>query len=210
MPSPLGHALGGLLAGGLLAPEPSAASAAHSPPARRAEVGRVAAWLDDRRHWWGRQAVVFGALGAMADLDFLIDRHNYESHSVGAAVLVAAIAWLITRGRLRWALAAAAAYGSHIVLDWLGSDTVPPIGVMALWPFSGDFYQSDRHWFMAIWREVGRAGFVAHNLQAVLREVALLGPFVGLIWRWRARRGAPAGAERAQVARDARADYRAS
>lgn len=100
---------------------------------------------------------------------------------------MAAAVWLATGGRLRWALAAGLAYGSHVVLDWLGSDATPPIGVMALWPFTDRFYQSDLHWFGAIWRESWRPGFLAHNLLAVGRELVLLGPLVVGAWWWRAR-----------------------
>ena len=66
------------------------------------------------------------------------------THSIGAVRLVAV--WRRRSGRRRrvcdagsraaLVVAAALAYGSHLLLDWLGDDTTPPIGIMALWPFS--------------------------------------------------------------------------
>lgn len=160
VPSPVGHVLGGALAGGIAA--------------------------DVRRPWW-RAAAILGLLGVGADLDFLIGLHSQHSHSVGAAALVGLAAFAVSGGRWRWALAASLAYGSHILLDWLGDDTTPPIGVMALWPFSGGYYQSDLHWFMAVYRRYWLPGFMIHNLTAVVWEVVLLGPPAALVW-WRRRR----------------------
>lgn len=160
MPSPVGHALGGALAGGVVA-------GALGP-------------------WW-RQAALLGLLGIAADLDFLLGLHSQYSHSVGAAVLVGLVVYVASGGRFRWALAASLAYASHILLDWLGDDTTPPIGVMALWPFSEGFYQSDLHWFMAVFRSYWLPGFVGHNLTALARELVLLGPPAALVWWWRIR-----------------------
>jgi hypothetical protein len=90
--------------------------------------------------------------------------------------------------RLVMALAAGAAYGSHILLDWMGSDDTPPIGIMALWPFTDAFYQSDLYWFMAISRRYWLANFWTHNLTAVFWEIVLLGPLAAAIVWWRHRR----------------------
>lgn len=173
VPSPIGHALGGALFGGLFAqPRPAAA-------------GRTAA-----APWW-RDAAVLGVVGLLPDLDFLVGLHSRYSHGLGAAVAAGVVAWLLTRRRPRWALAVAAAYASHILLDWLGSDTTPPIGVMALWPLSDAFYQSDLRLFMAISRRHWLAGFWAHNLTAVAWELLLLGPPAALVWWWRRRSTPP-------------------
>ena len=164
MPSPIGHALGGALAGGLVA---------KTAPARS-------------KPWW-RDAAVFGALGLAADLDFLIGQHSQHTHSIGAVLIDGAIALAATRGQTRWALAAAAAYASHLLLDALGNDTTPPIGVLAFWPFSQDFYQTNLHLFMAISRRYWLPGFLRHNLTAVAWELVLLGPLTALVW-WRRQR----------------------
>jgi membrane-bound metal-dependent hydrolase YbcI (DUF457 family) len=180
MPSPVGHALGGLIFGWC------AASPAKVAPARPGTGGegaaqRLAAALRAvATHPW---TLGFAVLGAAADADFALGIHSRQTHSVGATVVVglAAAAW---GGRLdlRRGLACGLAYGSHVLFDWLGSDTAPPIGIMALWPFASDFYQSEFHVFTAIWREPWRPGFLAHNLGAVLREVLLLAPVAGLTW----------------------------
>ena len=115
MPSPVGHALGGLIVGLVGSREPGAGS-------RKSLYGPVAA-------------------AVLPDIDFLWGRHNMETHSLGAAALagLAVLAW--TRGRdVRLAVLVALAWASHVLFDWLGSDTTPPIGVMALWPCSADYY----------------------------------------------------------------------
>ena len=73
-------------------------------------------------------------------------------------------------------VAAAAAYGSHVALDWLGSDAVAPIGIMALWPLSSEYFLSDRHWFMSVCREYWLAECWWHNSGGLIRELMMLGP----------------------------------
>jgi len=170
MPSPVGHALGGALFGGIVA----------GGPARRAAERRAQA------RWW-RDALVLAAVGLLPDLDFLFGAHSRYTHSLGAAVAAGVVAWLVSGRRLAWAFAVAAAYGSHVLLDWLGNDTSPPIGIMALWPFSDGFYQSNLHVFMAISRRYWLASFWSHNLTAAAWELALLGPPTLIIWWWRSR-----------------------
>jgi inner membrane protein len=169
MPSPIGHALGAVAAGGLVA------SGGSSP-----------------RAVWPR-IVTFAALGILPDLDLVAGAHSRQTHSLGAVLLVAtAGALIVGAGRWRLWLGAALAYGSHVLLDWLGSDTSAPIGIMALWPFSSAFYQSDLRWFDAISRRYWLPEFWTHNPRAIAREIALLGPPAVLVWwmgtrPWRAR-----------------------
>lgn len=162
MPSPVGHALGGLIIGAALHPRGARPSLA-------------------------RLLLVVGAAVA-PDLDFLWGRHNMETHSLGAALAagLAVLAW--TRGReWRLALAVSAAWASHVLFDWVGSDTAPPIGVMALWPLGSSYYFADAFFFQAIERRTHRPDFWSHNLWAVAMEVLLLGPLAALaMWhRWR-------------------------
>ncbi len=161
MPSPLGHALGAVALGWLIAPR------------------------------LGRGAVVAGAtyaaIGMAPDLDLLAGAHSTYTHSVGAvgAVFVAALG--ISR-QPRVAAAIAAAWGSHLLLDWLGSDTVPPIGIMALWPFTREHYQSSLFVFDAISRRYWLPDqFVWGNLKAAATEGLILGP-VAAISYWRTYR----------------------
>lgn len=165
MPSPVGHALAGVAAGWLVRGAPR--SLAHRSPGRR-------------------EAVVFAALGMAPDLDLLIGWHSGPTHGLGFAVLAAAAAWLPgLRGsgvRLRLALACVIAYMSHILLDWLGTDTSAPIGIMALWPFSRDYYQSELHVFMAVSRRIFQPErFWMQNLAALAREVLILVPVALLV-----------------------------
>lgn len=173
MPSPVGHALGGALVATL---------AARSRPG--APGDRPPSW----RAWCTEPLVVAGALaGCLPDIDFLWARHNMETHSVGAAVLAALVVWIATR-RPRLALVVAGAWLSHVLFDWLGSDDTPPLGVMALWPFTDRFFFADAFVFEAISRRYWLPGFVAHNLWAVVSEVLMLGPLVAVATWWRTRR----------------------
>ena len=163
MPSPIGHALGRALFGGLVAPRRDAAAA------------DCRGWTAPGAAWW-RPALLLGLVGMLPDLDFLFGLHSRYTHSVGAAVLAGVVGWWLSGRQLRWGVACAAAYGSHVLFDWLGDDTTPPIGVMALWPFSQGFYQSTWHLFPAIPRRYWLVKFWAHNLEAVAWELLLLGP----------------------------------
>ena len=171
MPSPLGHALAGV-AVGVLASGPRALVRSLDPPAAKRPIDTALLAM-----------LPFAALGMLPDLDLLFGVHSMYTHSVGAALLVLLVARMVTGG-WRWAVAAALAYGSHILLDWLGHDTTPPIGVMALWPFTAAYYQSDLHLFLPISRRYWVAGFLAHNLTAVAREIISVGPLAFLAY-WR-------------------------
>lgn len=183
VPSPIGHALAGIAAGWLVAPGRGSALGVQRSGYRDVglgtrDVGRLA---------------LFAAAGIAPDLDLLVGAHSGPTHGVGAAVIVCAAAWILARSRTgarqpAFALAVAAAYATHILLDWLGSDTSAPIGIMALWPFSHAYYESPAHIFMAISRRYWLPEFWAHNLRAVGRELVILVP-IGALVMWIRRRG---------------------
>jgi hypothetical protein len=162
MPSSVGHALAAVAAGCAVAP----------PPASR------------RRRLI--QAVIFGLVGASADLDLLFHRHSAETHSIGAAAIVATVAavlrWPVARTRPRIWLAVAAAYLTHPLLDALAEDSSPPFGIMALWPFSSGYYICRLTIFDSIYRQWHEAGFVSHNLAAIGRELLILAPIAATVW----------------------------
>jgi len=136
----------------------------------------------------GQNAFTLVTLAAvMPDIDFLWGRHNQETHSLGAAVLAGLFVYAWKRNA-RLALAVTLAWTSHVLFDWLGSDTTPPLGVMALWPLSSDYYFADAFFFEAISRRYWLDGFVAHNVWAVVRELAILGPPLTLLVWVRRRR----------------------
>ena len=120
----------------------------------------------------------------LPDIDLLFGAHSGPTHSVGAAVIVAAIAWAATGFRARPAVVAAvfAAYGSHIFLDWLGDDTSAPLGVMALWPFSREYFMTPVPLMPAITRRYWLPGFWTHNLRAITFELLVLGPLLVVAW----------------------------
>ena len=150
MPSPVGHALGGIAAGVPI-------------------IGRSRAAM-----WW------LAVIGTAADLDLLIGAHRGISHSIGAALAAGLIAWFITRSA-RWGAAAAVAWGSHVLLDWLGADTWPPLGIPALWPFSSAYYQSPVSIFPSVSRQYWLgARFISFNVKALAVELVILLPLMWL------------------------------
>jgi hypothetical protein len=134
-------------------------------------------------------AAFYAAIALLPDLDLVFGTHSARSHSVGAAVAAGAIGALASGPpRLVLGLAAGGAYGSHVFLDWLGDDGTPPLGVMALWPFSNAYYQADTHLFMAISRQPWWEHFWIHNLTAMGRELVIVGPIALAAWWRRSRR----------------------
>ena len=77
----------------------------------------------------------------------------------------------------------AAAYATHLLLDWLSVDLIMPRGIQALWPFTG-------HWYISEWnlfRQTERRHFLSAatmwiNLQAMAQEMAILAPLVLVLW----------------------------
>jgi membrane-bound metal-dependent hydrolase YbcI (DUF457 family) len=126
------------------------------------------------------------------DLDLLVGAHSGPTHGLGSALIVACLAWGCLRaigwrgpGLAAWGVLLA--YASHTLLDWLGSDTSPPIGIMALWPFDRGHYESQRHLFMAISRRYWLPEFWTYNLRALVRELLILIPVVAFALRYRRR-----------------------
>lgn len=191
MPSPLGHVIAGVAAGWLVAGAPRLA-----PPLSTKVAGTFPAQVPAT--FW-REAGLFGALGALPDIDLLFGAHSGPTHSIGITLVVGIVAGLV-RGvtarrppatglrSLTFALACLAAYGSHVLLDWLGTDASPPIGIMALWPLSNAHYESDLHFFMAISRRYYQGwAFVRHNAIALVRELVILLPLLTMIILFRSR-----------------------
>jgi hypothetical protein len=173
MPTPVGHALGGL----------AAAWFAESASGTRSWPATVPL------------AIACAAVAMSPDLDILAGSHRTYSHSIGAAALAGIIAWLIARRRtpraaaVAIALTIAVSYASHLLLDWLGKDSSSPPGLMALWPFSSRFYISGIDLFGEVSRRYWKPDeFIVGNFLVVGRELLILMPFVALAWYLRSRR----------------------
>jgi membrane-bound metal-dependent hydrolase YbcI (DUF457 family) len=158
MPSPVGHALGGLLVG----------------------LGIVSKL--DRSSI--RDLGVCAAVACLPDIDFLWGRHAMETHSIGAAALVGVATFLLTRRR-DLTIACVLAWLSHVLFDWLGSDDFPPLGVMALWPLTSDFYFANAFIFEAISRRYQEPGFWEQNILALVKEIVMLVPPIAALYWWR-------------------------
>jgi LexA-binding, inner membrane-associated putative hydrolase len=169
VPSPIAHGIAGAVTGWLIDPQPARVS------------GRL---------------VLYAALGMAADLDLLVGAHSGPTHGLGAAMIVGVATWIVLQLRgassdVRTACASAIAYASHTLLDWLGTDSSPPIGIMALWPFSRGYYESSWHVFLAISRRYWLPEFWTFNLYALARELLILVPIALVLLLVRRRSTAP-------------------
>ena len=128
----------------------------------------------------------------MPDLDLLISRHSAETHSLGAAAIVASIAAVarlpVAQTRARIWLAVFLAWMTHPLLDAFTADSSVPIGIMVWWPFSAAYYHSGIMLFDAIHRPWWLPGFWAHNVVAAARELLIVAPLTATIW-WTRRKG---------------------
>jgi membrane-bound metal-dependent hydrolase YbcI (DUF457 family) len=172
VPSPLAHALAGFATHVLTAPADQIASR------RRALVTVGAALAPDLDLAW---KLVDG-----------VNHHQAQGHSLGVGLLVAAAVAgaSAAAGAPRPAglgLAALLGWCSHLVLDMLNVDTSPPIGLMALWPFSTAYLKSPWPLFLDIGRTLNWRT-VRHDAIAIAWEAAVLCPVLVAAWRGRARR----------------------
>jgi len=158
MPSPVGHALGGIAIGWQASPRQNL-----------------------------QTAVVLAAVAIAPDLDLVFGTHREISHSIGAAIAAGIVALVATRSP-RWGAAVALSWASHVLLDWLSNDTRPPIGVMALWPITRDYYKAAIEIFPPVSRKYWESRFWIYNLRAVVMELVLVGPLCLLTVRFGRRR----------------------
>ncbi len=132
---------------------------------------------------WATPPIVCALAACLPDIDFFWGRHNMETHSVGFAVLVG-LAVFIWRRDARLSAAVALAVGSHVLFDWLGSDDSPPLGRDGALAVQRPVLLCRRVRVRGHLAALLVAGFFTHNLLAVAREIAILGPIVAVIW-WR-------------------------
>jgi membrane-bound metal-dependent hydrolase YbcI (DUF457 family) len=189
MSSPVGHAIAGLAVawGADLVPGDRKWRTAPASASWYARAG-------------GTLTVVCAGLAASPDLDLLFHAHRTFTHSVLAAVVAGLVAGLVAlragRPVVRVASMCAAAYGSHLLLDWIAADPAAMPGLQLLWPW--------HHWFLSGWDllpPAQRQDFLSFatirlNTITLLREIATLAPIACLAWWARTRMFARYGADR--------------
>ena len=175
MPSPIGHALAGLAVGWCTIRDRNAAGA-------RDTTLLIACVL----------------AATLPDLDLLYSPwHRLATHGIGTSVLIFIVVVLVTgkvTGRGAWRVAAivAVAHVSHILLDWLGADRRPPLGIQALWPFDTAFYISGWDLFLSTERRDPFSwATVLWNGRAAIRELLIMAPVAALAWGFRRIRKNP-------------------
>src|SRR5262245_21676554 len=98
MPSPVGHALGGVIVGLAAGWGQTPRLGGQSPRSAMLRLG------------------ILAAAACAPDLDFLWGRHGAETHSVGAAVVAALATLALTRGRdVGLAVAVGLAWSTHVL-----------------------------------------------------------------------------------------------
>jgi membrane-bound metal-dependent hydrolase YbcI (DUF457 family) len=176
MPSPIGHALAGV----------GVAWAADLVPGDRS--WRLA---PGTASWRGRAGngltLLCAGLAAAPDLDLAFVPHRTMTHSLVAVVFVAVVAAAVAastgRAVARITLMCAGAYGSHLLMDWLGVDLYPPRGIQLMWPFSDEWFISNADIFRQTARlRIFTRGPMMTNVRAILQEFAILGPTLIALW----------------------------
>jgi membrane-bound metal-dependent hydrolase YbcI (DUF457 family) len=163
VPTPIGHALAGLAVAGM------------AGRSKRLEPLDVAALV---------ACAIAPDVDLVLNLFDVANHHRGGSHSIGAVAVAGLVFAMARRAGLVRAggIAAAAAWATHLLLDYFGLDTSPPMGVMALWPFSNAFYVSP----IPVFYDVPRVFTVAatiHNLKALAIELLIMGPIAWMCWR---------------------------
>jgi membrane-bound metal-dependent hydrolase YbcI (DUF457 family) len=164
VPSPIGHALGGVA------------------------VACLADLLPGQPILTRRLAWTCATLAALPDADLLLPiAHRTATHSVAAVatvtllmIVAAAVTGKVTP---KIVVACVGAYASHLLLDWLQADPTPPFGLQLLWPMSSTWFISGWEIFRATERRhVFEPATIGRNVLAVLQEIAILGPVAVASW----------------------------
>ena len=169
-------------------------------PIGHAVAGCAVVWaadLIDRRPSSARLALAGAVLATTPDLDLLFAHfHRSATHSVVAVVLVFMIAAAVTgkvtplrasryggQSRFRIAAICAAAYATHLLLDWLGTDRFAPGGIQIWWPVGPRFYLSGWDIFDQTERLHPFApATIDQNARAVAKEIGYLAPIAAALW----------------------------
>jgi membrane-bound metal-dependent hydrolase YbcI (DUF457 family) len=192
MPSPIGHALGGL----------AVAWAADLLPPRLADRPEGPAnGRPQGPHY--KYLCLCAGLAVLPDVDLLLPiAHRTDTHSfaaVAAVALLMIVAGSVTgKVTVKVALACIAAYASHLLLDWLQADPTPPFGIQLLWPLSST-------WFISGWeifrgterRHLLEVATINRNIAAVGQEIVILTPVAAAAWLVRVKALAGLSAEMA-------------
>jgi membrane-bound metal-dependent hydrolase YbcI (DUF457 family) len=187
VPSPIGHAL----AGAAIAWSFRGTSLSTGP------AGGASRW---------NLPLACAICAALPDIDLLyMPTHRTATHSLPVAVLLTIVAIAVTGwvNPIRdWSarrfdpgsqtfvvgLACGLAWSSHVLLDWLGADANPPLGVQAFWPFLDTWFYSGLDVFPGTQRRnplSTRAMLI--NLRAAVHETVLMGSFAAAAWWFRRR-----------------------
>ena len=168
MPTPIGHALGGIAVGYVVA-----ACRGHSS-SRSSQFGIPWTGL-------GCSVLSLSVIAVLPDIDLLFGVHRGLTHSVTAALIIGVVYGCFQpTDRFGVGTCAFLAYGSHLAFDWCGVDTGPPSGLMAFWPLSENYYQSSILIFHRVCREYWDPACWENNVMALGWELVVLLPVTAI------------------------------
>ena len=118
--------------------------------------------------------------------------HQGITHSIGFAAVTGFSFGFFFRKRgiplsFGWFFFAALVY-AHVLLDSLGDDTFPPIGVMLFWPFSSERFLSPVSVFPGVKKGSLTDLWDPHNLVEFGLEAGIFLPLIGALWLWKRAR----------------------
>ena len=150
-------------------------------------------------------------LSVLPDFDFIpglvvghpnIYHHGWTHSITFCAGVAAVIAVSLALSGKRYALKAGGVcllvLLSHLVLDCLSKDRMPPYGLQVLWPFSERYVTSPVTVFLDINKGLDNRTFVLrlftfHNARTILVETCILGPLAAWTWYSSLRSGGRGG-----------------
>jgi len=175
MPSPIGHSLCGLGVG-LVYILPHG-------------VSWNQLWESTLRHW---RILFCGIIFAnLPDLDFIPGMltgefnayHHWFTHTLGWVLLMALGVWLLWRAA--WPEASwrefffLVALGvSHLLADWFTADSRPPLGIMAFWPISDQFFIAPTTVFLSLRKRTLLDALQPYNFEVMLHEICVILPLI--------------------------------
>lgn len=163
-------------------------------PVAHSSFGYLGWKLSDRRDRRG-YGFLFLFIALLPDIDFLLAFifpgagivHQVFTHNIFFAGLTAGIVLLLFKPlRRRWWLVAMVVV-SHLLLDLLVRDPVPPLGIMLFYPLWKE--PLNLGIFPNLWRDGLEEIFSLHNLLVVILEFVILILPVWVFIRFRDRRG---------------------
>ena len=153
---------------------------------------------------WGR-LVACMVFAALADIDFLpalfgrIDIanrvHRGPTHTLLFALVISGVVYGTLRivgkpGVVRATSLVFLCMASHLILDILGKDSRPPLGIPILWPLAQRSFKVPVEIFPDLRKDTYAELFGSHNIGVLAYEILVFGTLIFVVAAMKLRRGA--------------------